>query len=85
MSNPAMLDELLEPFALCLDAESTRRVAEFQVSPAVQRRVDELAEKANEGRLSGQERTDYETLINAADFLALLSLKARRRLTSNSD
>jgi hypothetical protein len=58
-------------------------VAEFRIAPAVQERVNVLAEKANEGVLTEEERRDYETLINAADLIAILKLKAQRTLTSN--
>jgi hypothetical protein len=83
MGDTAMLDRL-DPLALCLDAESARRVIEFGIAPAVQQRVSALAERANEGVLTEDERIDYETLINAADFIAILKLKAQRRLISNA-
>ena len=83
MSDTALIDELLDPFAQCLDEESAQRVVEFGIAPAVQRRVDELAERANDGVLTDEERTDYETLVNAADFIAILKLKAKRRLSTN--
>lgn len=44
-----MLDDLLGPLSRCLDAESARRVIEFRVDSAVQKKVDALAERANEG------------------------------------
>jgi hypothetical protein len=84
MSDTAMLDQLLDPLALRLDAESAQRVIEFGIAPAVQQRVSALAERANEGVLTEDERIDYETLINAADFIAILKLKAQRRLISNA-
>jgi len=83
MGDTAMLDQLLDPFAQCLDAESAQRVIEFGIAPAFQERVSALAERANEGELTEDERTDYEALINAADFIAILKLKAQRRLASN--
>ena len=82
MADTAMLDQLLDPFSQCLDAESARRVIEFGIAPEVQQRVSVLAERANEGELTEDERTDYETLINAVDFIAILKLKAQRRLAS---
>jgi hypothetical protein len=39
-----------------------------------------LGERANEGNLNAAERSEYEALINAADFIAILKLKARRHL-----
>ncbi|HYI94303.1 MAG TPA: hypothetical protein VEX68_12215 [Bryobacteraceae bacterium] len=77
------LDALLEPFSRCLDDESAQRVAEFQIGPAVQARIDILAERANDGVLSDDERTEYESFINAADFISILKLKAARQLGSN--
>jgi hypothetical protein len=76
----ASLDNLFDPLSRCLDEESARRVAEFEVDPAVQARVDALAEGANEGTLTGDEQAEYEAFINAADFISILKLKARRQL-----
>ncbi len=84
MSHTALLDQLLDPFTQCLDAESAQRVIEFGISPAVEHRVSALALRANEGTLTEEERTDYEALMNAADFIAILKLKAQRKLTSNA-
>ena len=77
------LDALLEPFSRCLDDASAQRVTEFHVDPAVQARIDDLADRANDGALSDDERTEYEAFINAADFITILKLKAARQLKSN--
>jgi len=58
-------------------------VVELQVAPPVQERIDTLSERANEGTLTDEERLEYEALINAADFISILKLKARRHLDSN--
>jgi hypothetical protein len=50
----------------------------------VQEWIDHLAARANEGVLSGDEAAEYEALINTADFISILKLKARRRLSTNS-
>lgn len=80
---PTMLDEMLEPLSRCLDAGSARRVAEFRVAPRVQQRIGDLAERANEGLLTEEERAEYEALINAADLISILKLKVERHLRSN--
>ena len=82
MSATRGLDGLLEPLSRCLDAESARRIIELRIEPQVQERIDTLAESANEGTLSDSERSEYEALINAADFISILKLKARRHLDS---
>ncbi len=74
------MDELLDPLSRCFDAESARRLVGFHIDPAVQSRVNALAEGANEGTLTDEERADYEAIINAVDFIAVLKLKARRHV-----
>lgn len=76
------LDSLLEPLSRCLDAESARRIVDLQIDAPVQQYIDALAERANDGTLSDSERSEYEALINAADFISILKLKARHQLDS---
>jgi hypothetical protein len=78
-----VLDGLLDPLSRCLDTASPRRVADFRIAANVQERVDALAERANEGLLSGDERAEYEAFVNASDFIAILRLKALHNLEPN--
>ena len=78
-----VLDALLDPLSHCFDLASARRVAEFQVDPAVQARVQSLAERANNGELDEGERAEYEAFINVADLISILKLKAQKQLESN--
>jgi hypothetical protein len=82
MSAATGLDGLLEPLSRCLDSESAQRVADFQIDRPVRERIDALGERANEGTLSDSERSEYEALINAADFISVLKLKARLHMDS---
>jgi hypothetical protein len=79
----SLLDRMLDPLSRCLDAESARRVVELNVDPVVQARVDILAERANEGLLTPEERAEYEAYINADEFIAILKMKAGRHLGLN--
>ena len=83
LSAKGVLDDLLDPLSRCLDEESARRVIEFRVAPLVQERISELAERANAGLLTDNEQAEYETIVNAADFISILRLKAERNLKSN--
>ena len=80
MGTATGLDGLLDPLSRCLDVESARRLVDFRVDRQVQDRIDILAERANEGRLSAEELAEYEAMINAADFISILKLKAKRHL-----
>lgn len=79
-SPKGVLDDLLDPLSRCFDEESARRVREFRVAPLVQERINVLAERANEGILTANEQAEYETIVNAADFISILRLKAERNL-----
>jgi hypothetical protein len=80
MDAVAGLDGLFEPLSRCLDDESARRLVAFRIDQPVQARIKTLGERANENNLSTSERSEYEALINAADFIAILKIKARRHL-----
>jgi len=86
MENPAVveaLDGLLEPLSRCLDTESAQCVGEFRLNPALQARIDILAERANDGELSDDERAEYEAFGDAVDFISIFQIKSQRQLKSN--
>jgi hypothetical protein len=66
-------------FAL-LTPEQKRAIAALQPDPTLAQRVEELADKANEGELTEAEREEYEAYIEANDFLAILQAEARFQL-----
>ena len=74
------LDVLLDLVTECFTADVARRVAGLRIDPETQARVDELADKANEGTLSPEERAEYAEYVEAADLVAILQAKARRVL-----
>jgi len=71
---------MLDSFAACLSEDSARRVVEFRIPDSVQQRFDELGERANEGLLSEEERSEYDALIDADNFLSIIKLRAKSRL-----
>jgi len=76
-SPSAVLDELFDPVSRCLTPEVARRIAELRALPAVQQKMEELAEKSTEGTLTPAERTEYETRVRAINFIGVLQAKAR--------
>ena len=77
----ATLDDLLDPISKCLDAESARRLVDLRVSEPIQHRVADLAQRANEGQLSPDERNEYEALVNAEDLISILRHKPQQHLS----
>ena len=46
----------------------------------MQGRIEDLADKCTEGRLTPEERDEYEAMIRVGNFVAILQAKARRLL-----
>ena len=81
-SHPSVLSRLLDPIGRCLTAEVARQLVALQVDPTVQARLEELADKCTEGQLAADERTEYETYVQALEFIAVLQAQARSLLTN---
>jgi len=79
-----MLDRLVDPLSQCLTAESAKRLLKLRADPRLQARVDQLAEKCNEGTLTAQEQTEYSSYVSFGTFVALLKSKARQLLANSS-
>jgi hypothetical protein len=75
------LDRLLDPVARCLTPDVARQLVEIRPDPETQARIDDLAERANDGSLSVAERTEYEGYVEAIDLVSILQAKARKVLS----
>lgn len=80
MSKTSALSRFLDPVTSLLTPEVARRIVDFRAEAQTQARLDELAEKSNEGLLSPEERTEYEGYVRAIDLITILQLKARNLL-----
>jgi hypothetical protein len=79
-----VLDDLFDPVSHCLTPDVANRIVDLRASPRVQQKLDELAEKSTEGTLTDAERSEYETLVRAINFIGLLQAKARSVITASS-
>lgn len=73
----SILAQLLEPIGQCMTAELAQRIAELRAPPEVQARIDELADKCNEGELTPEEAAEYDSYVDAIDLIAVLQAQAR--------
>jgi hypothetical protein len=78
-----VLDRVLDPVGRCLNEEAARRLVSLRADAQWQRRVDELAEKCNEGALDPEKRAEYELYVAASSVIAILQAKARLRLAQS--
>jgi hypothetical protein len=77
------LDRLLDPLSRSLSPEAARSIVGLTIEPEVLDRIDELAERCNEGLLTEAERAEYAGYVEGAEILALIKLKARRSLAAH--
>ena len=71
-------DRGVRPVAQIVFPEKARAVLAFRPDPEIQERIEELAEKSTEGRLSEAERAEYEGYVRANKFIAILQRLARQ-------
>jgi hypothetical protein len=78
------LDRLLEPFADCLTPDVAAKIADMRADETMQARIDDLADRANEGSLTAAEEEEYAAYLHAIDVIAVLQTKARSHLRRQS-
>lgn len=76
-----VLSRLLEPVGRMMPREFARELAALRATPEVQARIDELADKCNEGDLTPEERAEYDAYVDAIDVISILQVKARAVLS----
>jgi hypothetical protein len=77
MAIRSILDRALDPVGKALGPEAAQRLVQLRADASVQQRVEELADRANEGALTADERSEYADLVSAATVVGLLQAKAR--------
>ena len=79
-STDAAFERVLAAVGQCLDRQSAEALLRLRADREMQGRIEELADKCTEGRLTSEERDEYEALIRVGNFVAVLQAKARRLL-----
>jgi len=79
---PTGLDDLMTPVTDCLDRKALRALVDLRATPEAQERMDWLAVRANEGMLTDEERSEYESCAMFASILGIMQSKARKKLAT---
>lgn len=82
--NATLLDRLVEPVTECLTETAARKLVALRAEPELQARVDELAEKANFGTLTADERAEYDGYLAAFHLVTLVQAQARKFLSQSA-
>ena len=67
------VEQLIGPLGACLSPDVARRIVDLRADAKLQARVDELADKANFGTISDEERCEYEKYVSFASFVTMLN------------
>ena len=76
----SILEHVIDPARGDLSAELARYILTLDFPAADQARYGELAQKAQDGSLSAEERAELEDFLNVNDFLTIVQSKARASL-----
>jgi hypothetical protein len=70
-------ERMLQPVTDCLTPAVARRIVDARLDADTQARIDELAQKANQGTLSAHERDEYAEFFEYIDLVGIIKAKAR--------
>jgi hypothetical protein len=74
------LEHIFDSVGASLNEEAARKLIGLKADRRMQARITRLARKCNEGELTPEERTEYETYVIVGDLIAILQAKARALL-----
>ena len=75
---PLALDRLLDPVGRCLTRRSAQALLNLQADSDLQAHIEDLlARKSTAGKLTAEERSEYEALVAAGTIISILKSKAR--------
>ncbi len=74
------LDRMLDPLSDCLNTEVARRIVALRIAPEIETRIQDLADRCHEGRLTEAERAEYQGYVEGAEIVSPIKLKAPRFL-----
>jgi hypothetical protein len=84
MAASTLLERMIDPISRVLTPTAAQQILQIRADDETQRRIDELADKCNEGTLTADERAEYQSYVSWFKVLTLLQSKARTFLKSHN-
>ena len=78
MTTATALHQLFDSVGNCLSLEAASKLRELRVTDELQSQLDVWASQNSEGALGADEREQYESILRALNFVAVLQAKAKR-------
>lgn len=80
MNFTSALDRIFEPLLSALTPEVAERVAALHADEKLQTRLDELADKSNEGELTNEEASEYDAYLQGLTVVSVFQARAKAML-----
>ncbi len=78
MATTTTLDKLFDSVGECLTVDTASKLTNLSLPDSLQQQLDDWAGRNSLGQLSEDERNQYEAMLRALNFIAVLQAKARR-------
>lgn len=78
MATTTTLDKLFDSVGECLTVDTASKLTSLSLPDSLQTQLDDWADRNSLGQLAGEEREQYEAMLRALNFIAVLQAKARR-------
>ena len=78
------IDRLLDPIAEAFTPELARKIVDIRADAALEKQIEPLRRKANEGTLTPEEDAEYKEFVEAVDVVSIIQAKARRFLAQQA-
>ncbi len=72
-----LIERMVEPIGRALTADAAREILDVRADHETQQRIDQLADKCNEGTLTPDERNEYQEFVSLFNILTVLQARAR--------
>jgi len=82
---PLILERIFQPVGDVLTPGAAERIVSWKIDAETQQRIDELADKSNNGTLTSDEVAEYDSYLSAFDIAAILQSQARTVLEQSAD
>ncbi len=79
-SEAVIWSRVIEPEGNGLSSAAARSLLQLKFREEDKTRMNELAQKSQQGRLTAAERQELESYVRVGDVLSLIHLKARKSL-----
>jgi hypothetical protein len=78
-----LLGRIIAPLGRYLTPAAAREIVSLKANAAARKRVASLAARCDAGKLTPDERAEYELFVEVGDLVAILQAKARRFLADH--